>query len=77
VLSCGIGNHSGSRRLPGGAEGIRTGGHRGRGEISSWIGYENDIVEVMDNRPDLRALLLDPSDAERVKTKKDLRQPRH
>jgi hypothetical protein len=60
--------------VAGGAEGIRTGGHRGRVEISSWTGYENDIVEVMDNRPDPRALLLDPSDAERVKTKKDLRQ---
>jgi len=37
VLSCGVGNHVDLRRLPGGAEGIRTGGHRGRGEISSWI----------------------------------------
>jgi hypothetical protein len=37
VLSCGVGNHVGTPGLPGGAEGIRTDGHRGRGEISSWI----------------------------------------
>ena len=37
MLSCGVGNHLGLRGLPGGAEGIRTDGHRGRGEISSWI----------------------------------------
>ena len=35
VLSCGGGNHAGTCRLRGGAEGIRTDGHRGRGEISS------------------------------------------
>jgi hypothetical protein len=29
VLSCGVGNHVGLRGLPGGAEGIRTDGHRG------------------------------------------------
>jgi hypothetical protein len=37
VLFCELGNHVDLRGLPGGAEGIRTGGHRGRGEISSWI----------------------------------------
>jgi hypothetical protein len=37
VLFCGGGNHVDLRGLPGGAEGIRTDGHRGRGEISSWI----------------------------------------
>jgi hypothetical protein len=35
VLFYGGGNHSGLRRLPGGAEGIQTDDHRGRGEISS------------------------------------------
>jgi hypothetical protein len=33
----GLGNHVDLRGLLGGAEGIRTDGHRGRGEISSWI----------------------------------------
>jgi hypothetical protein len=37
VLSCRVGNHVGLRGLPGGAEGIRTDGHRGCGEISSWL----------------------------------------
>ena len=31
-----LGNHVGLRGLPGGAEGIRTDGHRGRSEISSY-----------------------------------------
>jgi len=36
VLSCRVGNHVDLRRLPGGAEGIRTDGHRGRSEIDSY-----------------------------------------
>jgi hypothetical protein len=36
VLFCERGNHVDLRGLPGGAEGIRTDGHRGRGEISSY-----------------------------------------
>jgi hypothetical protein len=31
-----VGNHVDLRRLPGGAEGIRTDGHRGRSEIDSY-----------------------------------------
>jgi hypothetical protein len=37
VLSLGVGNHVDLRRLPGGAEGIRNDGHRGRWEISRLI----------------------------------------
>jgi hypothetical protein len=36
VLFCGLGNHVDLRGLRGGAEGIRTDGHRGRNEISSY-----------------------------------------
>jgi hypothetical protein len=37
VLFCGLRKRVATHGLPGGAEGIRTDGHRGRGEISSWI----------------------------------------
>lgn len=35
--------------------------------------YEPDMLALMEERRDLAALMLDPSDAERVKTKRDLR----
>lgn len=42
-------------------------------ETHPGIAYEEDMLALMEERADLRALLLDPSDAERVKTRHDLR----
>ena len=47
VLFCGGGNHARTRGLPGEAEGIRTDGHRGHSEISSYSSV----------RPSMRSLI--------------------
>jgi hypothetical protein len=44
------GTQGGSRRLPGGAEGIRTDGHRGRGEISSYSSLRQSMRAACDFR---------------------------
>jgi hypothetical protein len=50
VLFCDGGNHVDLRGLLGGAEGIRTDGHRGRGEISSYSSLRQSMRAACDFR---------------------------
>jgi hypothetical protein len=61
----GIFHSAGLPGLPGGAEGIRTDGHRGRGEISSWIAAWGICPPAQAIQPTFSEQIFDVAIAER------------